>query len=404
MDTQRHRSLFNQYLRGTLPPGDLPELRDFLMDNRHTEMVDGWLQEAFTDPALRESNDDRIDASYAALVARIRSEQQVALVIWRPRKPNWLALAAVLVVLLAVGIWLSREWHSAAGSNAITPGGNRATLTLADGRTIDLNEEQSGIVVGDGIKYLDGTDILESRQADGKENLMSDVSYLMSISTPKGGTYQITLSDGSKVWLNAASTLKYPSRFTHDERVVELEGEAYFEVRQQKIANRQETSLKPFNVVSNGQTVQVLGTQFNISAYADEPEIKTTLVEGSVRVIPTAKDPEPLRRQETSTTLAPGEQSTIRGTAIVINTVDTYLYTAWKDNDFVFRNEPLPSVMRQIARWYDVEVNYAKDAPMDLKIGGMVSRYDDIHTLLDIMAETGKVHFEVKNKEITVTR
>src|SRR5690606_13849801 len=108
MDTQRHRSLFNQYLRGTLPPDNLPELRDFLMDNRHTETVDGWLQDAFTDPALRESGDDMLEASYAALLARIRSEQQVAPVIWRPRKPNWWALAAVLVVLLAVGIWLSR--------------------------------------------------------------------------------------------------------------------------------------------------------------------------------------------------------------------------------------------------------------------------------------------------------
>src|SRR5690606_6278553 len=112
--------------------------------------------------ALRESGDDMLEASYAALLARIRSAQQVAPVIWRPRKPNWWALAAVLVVLLAVGIWLSREWHSAAGSNAITPGGNRATLTLADGRTVNLSEEQSGIVVGDGIKYLNGTDILDN--------------------------------------------------------------------------------------------------------------------------------------------------------------------------------------------------------------------------------------------------
>src|SRR5690606_14847045 len=116
--------------------------------------------------------------------------------------------------MLAVGIWLSRDWHSAMGGDVITPGGHRATLTLADGRTIDLSEEQSGIVIGDDISYVDGSEVLEL----GNESLMSDVSHSLSISTPKGGQYQITLSDGTKVWLNAASTLKYPSRFSHDDR------------------------------------------------------------------------------------------------------------------------------------------------------------------------------------------
>src|SRR5690606_10815892 len=114
-----------------------------------SEEVDRWLQQAFLNPALRESGDDMLQASYAALLMRIQSEQKAAAVIWRPRKPNWWALAAAIVVMLAVGIWLSRDWHSAMGGDVITPGGHRATLTLADGRTIDLSEEQSGIVIGD---------------------------------------------------------------------------------------------------------------------------------------------------------------------------------------------------------------------------------------------------------------
>src|SRR5690606_13352531 len=174
----------------------------------------------------------------------------------------------------------------------ILPGGNRATLTLADGRTINLSEAQTGIVVGDGITYLDGTGVLD--------NSASSVSTIMSLSTPKGGTYQITLPDGSKVWLNANSTLKYPSRFGGKERVVELEGEAYFDVSQQSTANSRQASFVPFLVKTNNQTVEVLGTEFNISAYADDPVTKTTLVEGSVKVSAHAVN--------ASTLLKPGEQ------------------------------------------------------------------------------------------------
>ena len=403
MNNQRYRNLFDQYLHGTLPPEEFPVLRDFLIDERHTEELDQWLQHAFRNPALREAGDGTVEAAYSALLARIQSEKQTASVSWRPRRPNWWGLAAAVAVLLAVGVWLSRDRWSTAPGEVIRPGGNIATLTMADGTTIDLSTEQSGIIVGDGITYLDGSLVL------GEQVKRGTSEQVHTLTTPKGGTYQITLPDGTKVWLNAASSLRYPGSFDGDERVVELEGEAYFEVSEQVNERSQKM---PFKVITSGQTVEVLGTRFNISAYADDPEIKTTLVEGKVKVALAASTVHrsPTTDRRPPITLSPGEQSIVRarlpgqGAAIDIQQVDVNQYTAWKDNDFVFRNDPLPSVMRQIARWYDVEVTYAPDAPMGLRIGGMVSRYDDIHVLLGIMAETGKVNFNIDGRRIAVTR
>src|SRR5690606_11646560 len=159
---------------------------------------------------------------------------------------------------------------------------NRATLTLADGRVVNLSQSQSGIIVGDGITYLDGSTVFgqgagSTEQGTRHKGVTTDN---LQLTTPKGGTYQITLADGTKVWLNSASTLRYPSRFDGDERIVEMEGEAYFEV-----APFSSKSPRPFLVKTENQTLKVLGTHFNVSAYADEEETKTTLVEGAVQIV-----------------------------------------------------------------------------------------------------------------------
>src|SRR5690606_27967693 len=198
----------------------------------------------------------------------------------------------------------------------------RATLTLADGRTIDLSEAQTGIVVGEDVMYNDGSEVMEHRQDNlsGTQKGSLKTNYFV-LSTPKGGTYQVTLPDGSKVWLNAGSTLKYPSRFSDGERIVEMTGEAYFSV----IRDEE----RPFRVTSNGQQVEVLGTEFNVTAYPDDRETKTTLVEGSVRVaLTTGRSPVTSR---SPITLKPGEQSIVRGANIEKQQVDTDEFTAWKD-------------------------------------------------------------------------
>src|SRR5690606_18203557 len=192
------------------------------------------------------------------------------------------------------------------------------------------------------------------------------------LSTPKGGTYQIVLPDGTKVWLNAASTLKYPSRFDGGERVIELSGEAYFAVAKDV--------KKPFKVVSNGQEIQVLGTEFNISAYVDEAEMKTTLVAGAVQIFN--------RQSSIVNRLEPGEQSIIRGAFTDIQKVETERYTAWKNGYFYFKQTPFAEIMRQLARWYDIDVIYKGSIPKET-FSGVMDRnltLNDVLKLLNVFS------------------
>ncbi|WP_257670579.1 FecR family protein [Parapedobacter tibetensis] len=297
------------------------------------------------------------------------------------------AAAAVLLIGLAFSgyFWLFQSDDRADTIYGIVPGGHRATLALTDGRVVLLSESQEGIVVTkDMLMYGDGTEILESL---GSPALSVP---LMTLSTPKGGTYQATLSDGSRVWLNAGSTLKYPSRFGDAERIVELEGEAFFEIKEQKIKAQGQANamgdlsikhkddvLSAFKVVTKDQTVEVLGTQFNISAYADEPEIKTTLVEGSVKISNlTSHD---------MRILNPNEQAIVHGPQVEIRKIDVTSYVAWKNGLFDFNTLSLEEAMRQIARWYDIEVVYENGIPDNVVLRGKMERDLSFQTVLEIL-------------------
>jgi len=337
--------------------------------------------------------------------ARIGGNVRLRVLRWR-----WAAAAAVLL-FTAIGVGIYRY----VGNNQaptvqidfqedVLPGGNRATLTLAGGQTIDLSEAQAGIIVGDEISYLDGTDVLDGRLKTGDGRSKAEDLGLLTLATPKGGTYQITLPDGTKVWLNAASSLRYPGSFDGDERVVELEGEAYFEVSEQAHGGRSAagsgshvhtftSSQKiPFKIISKGQTVEVLGTQFNISAYADDLEVKTTLVEGSVQIVNA--------NSKVVNKLLPGQQSTVRGRNTDIQAVDTEKYTAWKTGLFHFGNTPFEDMMRQISRWYDVEVVYTATIPGDTFTGKM-SRDLSLMTVLELL-NVSNVQVRLEGKQLIV--
>lgn len=248
----------------------------------------------------------------------------------------------------------------------VMPGGNKAMLTLANGKKLTLEQQVYTVPLG---------------KTKGQEHNGYNL-----IETPRAGQYQINLPDGTRVWLNAASSLRYPSRFSGSKRLVELTGEGYFEVAKNKE--------HPFVVKTNRQEVQVLGTHFNINSYTDEGSTNTTLVEGSVRV--TALDGK-------NRLLKPGEQSQLKGDEIEVSDVDTEAVLSWKNGDFVFKGDDFKSIMRKISRWYDVEVVYQGDFD-DLKFGGYISRTKNISSVLSIMESTGKVHFQVKDKRITVSR
>lgn len=316
------------------------------------------------------------------------------------RLRNWLPYAAAILIATVAATWvffgdpIVNRKTKIANAQDIAPGGNRATLMLADGRTIDLSETQTGIIVGDGITYLDGSSVISEQvnnltgeQGRGVEqNGTFTRSHVHTLTTPKGGTYQITLPDGTNVWLNAASTLKYPSRFDGSQRLVEVSGEAYFSV-----ATNQS---KPFKVMSNGQVVEVLGTEFNISAYEDEPLSKTTLLEGRVQVTANANKP-------VSLMLLPGEQSSVSGNSTLTKTrINIKKELAWKAGLFYFEKTSFDELLRQVGRWYDVVIHYEGGVPQE-SFSGIMSRNVTLKTLLEFLEDSG-VNFILENRTLTV--
>lgn len=267
--------------------------------------------------------------------------------------------------------------------NDVAPGKQGATLTLAGGKKIELGElpngqiaYQSGITIS---KTADGQLIYTAQQA-GKE---SDLSNMLT--TANGQTYQVKLPDGSKVWLNASSVLKYPASFINKrERRVELSGEGYFEISKDK--------LHPFIVKTDKQLVRVLGTHFNINSYPDEANVKTTLIEGSVV----------LTAGTNNKTLMPNQQALLTGSELEIKDVDIEEVIAWKNNEFLFKNDDFRANMRKIARWYNLQIVYQKDAPYDFKLGGFLSRSRSLSTVLKLMENTDKVHFRVEGRKLYV--
>jgi transmembrane sensor len=270
----------------------------------------------------------------------------------------------------------------------ILPGGNKAVLTLADGKQITLDEagngklaEQSGITV---TKTKNGQLVYTASPSA----VTAKGPAMNMIATPKGGQYQVNLPDGTKVWLNAASSLRYPTAFTAGVRQVSLTGEAYFEVAKVRPE-------MPFKVLTTTQTVEVLGTHFNVNSYTDEPAIKTTLLEGAVKVIsPSAAVKELI--------LKPGQQSVLRGDRLNVADVNEEEVIAWKNGMFRFRDADLQTVMRSVARWYDVQVNYEGTLPVR-QFSGEIHRNINLSEVLDILSFF-KVHFRVDGKTIIVTK
>ncbi|MBS1662549.1 MAG: FecR domain-containing protein [Bacteroidetes bacterium] len=292
-----------------------------------------------------------------------------------PWKRYGIAAAAALLLAVAGLVLLRRpapEKPVVANvfKNDVSPGGNKAILTLGDGSTIVLDSAANGALTGQIVK-TDGALVYKK----GAEDLYN------SLSTPAGGQYQVTLADGTKVWLNALSKLQYPGAFKGRERIVELTGEAYFEVAKD--------ATKPFTVKVNGVAVGVLGTSFNVNAYNDEPEIRTTLLEGAVRV----------KKGASELTLKPGQQG-IAGDVLTQRAADVDRVMAWKKGFFSWDAADIHTVMRQLSRWYGVEIKY-EGAPTKALFGGEIGRDLTLTQVLTGLSES-KVHFQLDGKVLTV--
>lgn len=299
---------------------------------------------------------------------------------------RWGASAAAILVIASLAWFFLRNGPTLPPRHNVQqdvmPGGNKATLTLADGRTVQLSTDRNGIAVTeDGITYTDGTAVLATAHIDETANIPDGRGRWLSISTPRGGTYHVTLADGTNIWLNAGSTLRYPARFDGAERIVELEGEAYFEVK------KTPTKRIPFTVKSNGQAISVLGTEFNVAAYADEPTVRTVLVEGSVKIVAHTAKREVL--------LKPGEEAVLSSAGIQTREANVASVTAWKTGKFRFDDTELHEIMNQLSRWYDVEVEY-RGVIKKTYFYGVMNRDETLAGVLEAL-RAGGVNFSIEH-------
>ncbi|WP_205513847.1 FecR family protein [Longitalea arenae] len=323
--------------------------------------------------------------------------------VWR-RTRVWWAAAGTMFLMATGGYFMFSNKRSVPqivetpkpGTKPVTPGGNKALLTLADGSVIVLDSAANGALSQQGktivLKKQDGELVYTSGN-----NGNQDAVAWNTISTPRGGQYQVNLPDGTKVWLNAVSSLRFPAGFTGNERVVELTGEAYFEVASVPMAGGGKKM--PFKVLINPSAaagertqVEVFGTQFNIKAYTDEASINTTLVEGAVTMV----------SSKLRAFMKPGQQARVAkdGQMIVDEHADVEEAVAWKNGRFQFANADVETVMREIARWYDVTIAYAGKVPAE-KFEGEIPRNSNIDEVIKIL-ELSNVHCKIEGRKITV--
>lgn len=325
------------------------------------------------------------------------AQQEVA-----PRKHisfnRWSSAAAAAIWLLigTICIWnllikkepeIPKENNQVAkNTEVIQPGRNGAILTLADGRQVVLDSAANGVIGNQGTAQI----TLQNNQVIYKSGTASAMPKEMAyntMATPKGRQFQLVLPDGSKVWLNAASSIRYPVAFNNKERKVEVSGEAYFEVAHDKA--------KPFLVQTKNQQVQALGTSFNVNAYADEAIEKTTLIEGSVKVN-SISHKQPVTRQPLSAILMPGQQAKVDNNNQLLSIANNQSEAAiaWRNGYFNLENIPFDQMMKQLERWYDIQVEYENGVP-DLHFVGGLSRNITLDALLRSL-QVSEVHFKME--------
>lgn len=350
------------------------------------EIVKYWLHQLHQD---EDSELSEVDLEYLSSETWLEIQQKREPLIFK-RRFLWskVAAAACLILAFSSAIYFyyngrsDRDEPIQVFAQDIPAGGNKAYLTLANGQKISLTDVSNGTIAKQGGIQITKTSggQLEYTIADQKETGQKD-NYNI-IETPRGGQYQVNLPDGTKVWLNSASSLRYLINFSSKkERNVELTGEAYFEVAKDKN--------HPFIVKSAGQEVKVLGTHFNVNAYHDEYSIRTTLLEGSVRV-------------NDQVILKPGQQSAFEGGHLTIKAVNASDAIDWKNGEFVFNKEPLNDILRKVSRWYNVDIVYFRSPQYAPTFSGSVSRFENVSVVLRMLEETSNVRFTITGKTIKV--
>lgn len=368
----------------------LKKYQEGTLSNEDKDKVDAWYLHKASNSNLQ-LNEYELEDSYQYLKEKLPLKQEIKVIrIW-PR----VAVAASIAVLLGTGIFYFTKTKEqpiqvAEKPQEIAPGGNRGILTLSNGKQIVLADISAKDTIA---KEGEEDEVTIKMGANGvityiinpnTDTSKADANLFNTLSTPTGGQYNIVLADGTKVYLNAVSSIKYPTQFNGDQRIVELDGEAYFEVAKNKN--------KPFIVKSGDQDIEVLGTHFNVHAYDNESIVKTTLLEGSVAV----------SYKNQKAILKPGQQSNVsdKFSKITVKQVDTEAAIAWKNGRFKFDNADLKTVMRQLERWYGIKVEYRGDVP-DVRFNGGTFMNKNLSEVLKVL-ELSNIKFKVEGKTIIV--
>jgi transmembrane sensor len=384
MRKDRLHYLVQQYTNDAATAAERMELQQFLDS--------GSDQEMFEDVVSGQAGsyfDASFDSTpYTGLSGKVLKIDKGGLYPAKVRRMRWIAAAAAVLVLAILGgvLYLIQrpDQHKAlvqtVNENEVQPGRSGAVLTLSDGKQILLDSTNNGLIAeqsGAQIEHKNGQVLYNTGD--------KAVAVINTMRTPRGRKYQLTLADGTKVWLNAASSISFPTTFNGPDRTVSITGEAYFDVAK--------NAIKPFRVRVDNMEVEVLGTQFNIHAYSDEAIIKTTLLEGAVKV----------KKGTASQLLKPGQQAQLnqQDQLTLIADADLRYETAWKNNEFNFNYTDLKTVMRQLARWYDLEIVYENNATVYKQFGGQIPMDASLSLVLKVL-EKGGVHCRLEGNTLTV--
>lgn len=402
MNKTKLRRLVYQYFNDKISRSDCTQLLDYLNNANPDEVAD------IIDPEFIDLNigPEFRGQESADLLRRIKSDprftqsavlEKSSPAVLRFYRSRWFEIAAALLIFGTAAIVIFSKNFSVAPTkkyaaqqqvSPIIPGSNKGILTLAGGKTIVLKNAANGLLAQTLAGNVSKTNNGQIQyHAVSKMGVAPDRENMNTLSTPRGGTYEAVLSDGTKVWLNAASSITYPVAFTGKERHVTLTGEAYFEVAKNKD--------KPFYVSANNVQIRVLGTHFDIAAYNDDDEMTTTLLEGSVQI----------SKNKILSLLKPGEKAVVDHTSdnIVVSVANIENTMAWKNGYFIFDDDNITNIMKKVSRWYDVSVSYQANVN-DQKFGGTFYRSKSITELLQYLEKIGKVHFAVEGRRIIVMK
>ena len=394
-DKDHYQDLLRSYLQNDCTPQQYKDLFDYLNKNSSNRFIVEQMRSLFDE--LSVDSDLTPNPVWSENLRGILSEKAQISTKVVPMHRHWLVrvVAASILFFVLTGaafyqFYIKKNFRvtevvAKKSSDKIFPGADKAKLTLADGSVILLEDALNGTLAKQGLTNIHKVNGQVIYNAANNQSTRSSVISYNTISTPNGGQYQIVLPDGSKVWLNAASSLRFPTAFTGDIRSVELTGQGYFEIEKK--------SHQPFHVSINQVFIEVLGTHFDIMGYSDEIETRATLAEGSVKVI----------SKKGTVLLSPSKQAVIKKNdqTVSVSSVDVEKVLAWKNGMIEFDGEELPYIMRQLSRWYDVEVIFSGVPSKGIYKGG-IRRQAPLSKVLEILKVAG-VHFIMDGKKVIVS-